>query len=94
MFPVHFPEMEFGCSMIMTICLTVQSFVAACAMVHLLSLDFYFDYGVNVLPVSMSKQALGLFSQRIFALLLPCFNQVTFHVPRGRMSQTKNRSEP
>ena len=48
--------------MLMTISLTVQSAVAACAIVHLLSLHFYVDYGVNVLPVSMSKQALGLVS--------------------------------
>ena len=40
-------------------------------MVHLLSLDFYFDYGVNVLTVSMPKQALGLVSQGIFVQIDP-----------------------
>ena len=40
-------------------------------MVELLPLQFDFYYGVNILPVSMSKQALSLVSQRIFALFLP-----------------------
>ena len=40
-------------------------------MVHLLSLDFYFDYGVNVLTVSTPKQALGLVSQGIIVQIDP-----------------------